>query len=64
MNLLSNDVGQFKNFGGLHSLWAAPSMAVIATYMLWIEMQWAGIFGVVTILVFATVQSMFLYFLT
>lgn len=58
VNLLSNDVQRFETLFCLHSLWIAPLSTIAATYLLWIEIQWAGIIGIATILSFIPIQSM------
>lgn len=57
VNLLSNDVLRFDNMHIIHPLWISPTISIIATYLLWREIQWAGMIGVALILLFSPVQS-------
>lgn len=57
VNLLSNDLNRFQTFVFLHPLWISPMVAIIGTYLLWREIQWAGIIGVAVILFFTPIQS-------
>lgn len=57
VNLLSNDVQRFNTLSTLHPLWFAPVTTVVATFILWNEIRWAGLIGVAIILAFIPIQS-------
>lgn len=57
VNLLSNDVQRIDNLHVLHPLWVSPIMTVVAIYILWIEIRWAGVIGVAIILLIIPIQS-------
>ncbi|XP_055317503.1 probable multidrug resistance-associated protein lethal(2)03659 isoform X2 [Sitodiplosis mosellana] len=58
INLLSNDVSRFDFLCTfLHLLWMAPMMTVIATYILWTEVRWAGVIGVAVIFCIVPIQG-------
>lgn len=60
INLLSNDLSRFDLvFYCVHGLWIGPVVTITATYILWIEIQWAGIVGVGVILFITLIQSTF-----
>lgn len=58
INLLSNDVNRFEFLCTfMHPIWVAPIMTIIATYILWMEVRWAGIIGVAVIFIIVPIQS-------
>lgn len=62
VNLLSNDVSRFDFiFSYMHALWVSPLMTIIAIYILWIEVRWAGIIGTAVIFIIVPIQSNFSY---
>lgn len=57
VNLLSNDVNRFDLVTlFIHYMWVAPLMCVIIAYMLWLEVQWAGIIGLGIIFIVVPLQ--------
>ncbi|KAG4079206.1 hypothetical protein HA402_004581, partial [Bradysia odoriphaga] len=58
VNLISNDLNRFATvFAYMHALWVAPVLVVICTYILWIEIRWAGMFGLAVFFIFVPIQS-------
>lgn len=57
VNLLSNDVQRFNSLSTMHPLWFSPVTTIVATYILWNEIRWAGLIGVAIILAFIPIQS-------
>lgn len=57
VNLLSNDVNRFDTLFCLHPLWISPLATITAAFILWREIQWAGIIGVAIIVFFTPIQS-------
>ncbi|XP_031637635.1 multidrug resistance-associated protein 4-like, partial [Contarinia nasturtii] len=55
-NLLSNDLQRFNRLL-IHPLWVAPVATIIATYILWTEIRWAAIFGIIVIFLLVPIQS-------
>lgn len=63
VNLLSNDVSRFDIISVvIHPLWASPLMTIIAAYILWIEIRWAGIIGIAIVFLIVPIQSNCLVF--
>lgn len=58
VNLLSNDVNRFDTVAGMHQLWTAPLATIVGGYILWAEIRWAGMIGIVVVFLFAVFQSM------
>lgn len=57
-NLLSNDVSRFDIISVvMHPLWASPIMTVIAGYILWREIRWAGMIGIAIVFLIVPIQS-------
>lgn len=60
VNLLSNDVNRFDIVSIIiNAMWTAPLMTFIAGYILWREVQWAGMFGIAIIFIVVPIQSKF-----
>lgn len=60
VNLLSNDVNRFEIVSIVcNAMWAAPLMTFIAGVILWQEVQWAGMFGLVVVFIVVPLQSEF-----
>lgn len=58
VNLLSNDVNRFDIVSiVINAMWAAPLMTLIAGYLLWQEVQWAGMFGLAIVFIVVPLQS-------
>ncbi|KAJ0181224.1 hypothetical protein K1T71_003309 [Dendrolimus kikuchii] len=58
VNLLSNDVNRFDvAIIFLHYLWIGPLATVIITYLMWLEISWAAVFGVAFMLAFIPLQA-------
>lgn len=58
VNLLSNDVSRFDIISVvMHPLWASPLMTIIAAYILWIEIRWAGMIGIAIVFLIVPIQS-------
>lgn len=58
VNLLSNDVNRFDIVSMfLHAMWTAPLMALIVGYLLWVEVRWAGMIGIVIVFIVVPIQS-------
>ncbi|XP_031622965.1 multidrug resistance-associated protein 4-like, partial [Contarinia nasturtii] len=57
VNLLSNDVQRCNSVSLLHPLWISPLVSILAAYILWAEIGWAAIIGMVIIFLFASMQS-------
>lgn len=58
VNLLSNDVNRFDVISVvMHSWWTSPLMTICATYILWTEIQWAGMIGIAIVFVIVPIQS-------
>lgn len=60
MNLLSNDVYRFDAMSMfLNAMWTAPLLVVTVGYFLWMEVQWAGMFGLLVVFIIVPIQSNF-----
>lgn len=60
VNLLSNDVNRFEIASiFVHPMWTSLVMTSIATYILWIETRWAGMFGLLIVFLIVPIQSEF-----
>ncbi|XP_055378030.1 ATP-binding cassette sub-family C member 4-like [Condylostylus longicornis] len=58
VNLLSNDVSRFDIFAVfINSMWSAPLLSIIVGVLLWNEIRWAGIVGIVVIFFVVPIQS-------
>ncbi|XP_059613900.1 ATP-binding cassette sub-family C member 4-like [Phlebotomus argentipes] len=58
VNLLSNDVNRFDLVSVfIHMMWASPLMAIVVGYLLWIEVGWAGIVGIIVVFTVVPLQS-------
>lgn len=58
MNLLSNDVYRFDAMSMfLNAMWTAPLLVILVGYLLWIEVQWAGMFGLLVVFIIVPIQS-------
>lgn len=58
MNLLSNDVYRFDTMSMfLNAMWTAPLLVITVGYLLWVEIQWAGIFGLLIVFIIVPIQS-------
>lgn len=58
MNLLSNDVYRFDTMSMfLNAMWTAPLLVVTVGYLLWIEIRWAGMFGLLVVFIIVPIQS-------
>lgn len=58
VNLLSNDVNRFEIASiFVHPMWTSLVMTSIAIYILWIETQWAGMFGLIIVFLIVPIQS-------
>lgn len=58
MNLMSNDVNRFDMTPmHLHYLWIAPLQTIVIIYFLYKEMGFAGLYGVIAILIVIPIQS-------
>lgn len=58
VNLLSNDVNRFDSltkFGC--SLWCSPLLMFVIGYLLWLEVQWAGLIGMAIVFIIVPIQS-------
>lgn len=58
VNLISNDVSRFDlvvKF--LNAMWTAPLLIIIVTYLLWIEIEWAGMIGISIVFIVVPIQS-------
>lgn len=62
VNLLSNDVNRFDLVTlFIHYMWVAPLMCIIIAYMLWLEVQWAGIIGLGIIFIVVPLQCKYIF---
>lgn len=57
VNLLSNDVQRFESVALLHPLWISPFTSFIAAFILWTQIRWAAIIGLIVVFLFVPVQS-------
>lgn len=58
VNLLSNDVNRFDIVSlFLNAMWTGPLMTLIAGYLLWVEVGWAGMIGIAVVFVVVPIQS-------
>lgn len=58
VNLLSNDVNRFEIVSIVcNAMWSAPLMTIIAGVLLWQEVQWAGMFGLIVVFIVVPLQS-------
>lgn len=57
INLLSNDVNHFGVVSVLlHFMWSSPLIAIIVTYILWLEARWAGMIGLAVVFSIVVLQ--------
>ncbi|XP_031635712.1 multidrug resistance-associated protein 4-like [Contarinia nasturtii] len=58
MNILSNDVFRFDAMSMfINAMWTAPLLVVTVGYLLWIEIKWAGMLGLLVVFVIVPIQS-------
>lgn len=58
MNLLSNDVYRFDTMSMfLNAMWTAPLLVLTVGYLLWLEVQWAGMLGLLIVFIIVPIQS-------
>lgn len=58
VNLLSNDVNRFDIVSlFLNAMWTSPLLALIVSYLLWIEIEWAGVIGILIVFIVVPIQS-------
>lgn len=58
VNLLSNDVNRFDLASALINLiWSAPLVTFVAGILIWQEIRWAGIFGMLIVFIVVPLQS-------
>lgn len=58
MNLLSNDVYRFDAMSMFfNAMWTAPLLVITVGYLLWIEVQWAGMLGLLVVFIIVPIQS-------
>lgn len=58
VNLLSNDVNRFDSMSMfINSMWTAPLLVIIVSYLLWIEVKWAGMIGILVVFIVVPIQS-------
>lgn len=58
MNLLSNDVYRFDAMSMfLNAMWTAPLLVITVGYLLWLEVRWAGMFGLLVVFIIVPIQS-------
>lgn len=58
VNLLSNDVNRFEFVTlFLNVMWTGPLTAVIVAILLWYEIGWAGVVGIMVIMIVVPIQS-------
>lgn len=58
VNLISNDVSRFDLVAKfLNSMWTAPLLVFIITYLLWTEIEWAGMIGIAIVFIIVPIQS-------
>lgn len=58
VNLLSNDVNRFDWVSMfINSMWTAPLLTLIVGALLWTEVGWAGIIGIVIVFIVVPIQS-------
>lgn len=58
INLLSNDVNRFDSMSMfLNAMWTAPLLVIVVGYLLWIEVRWAGMFGLLIVFIVVPIQS-------
>lgn len=63
VNLLSNDVNRFEIASiFVHPMWSSLVMTSVATYILWIETRWAGMFGLLIVFLIVPIQSKFVLY--
>lgn len=44
----------------LHHMWTAPTLALIVTYLLWVEAGVAGLIGIIPVFLVVPLQSKYL----
>ncbi|KAL1501385.1 hypothetical protein ABEB36_006713 [Hypothenemus hampei] len=58
VNLLSSDVSRFDLVSVLvHHMWVSPLSTVIVVYFIWSEVGWAGIVGILAVLIVVPIQG-------
>lgn len=64
VNLLSNDVNRFDIISVvMHPLWTSPIMTIIAGFILWNEIHFAGMIGMAIVFLIVPIQSISIRFL-
>lgn len=64
VNLLSNDVNRFDIVSVvMHPLWTSPIMTIIAGFILWNEIRFAGMIGMAIVFLIVPIQSICISFL-
>lgn len=63
VNLLSNDVNRFDIISVvMHPLWTSPIMTIIAGFILWNEIRFAGMIGMAIVFLIVPIQSISISF--
>lgn len=58
INLMSNDVNRFDSMSMfINAMWTAPLLVIVVGYLLWIEVRWAGMFGLLIVFIVVPIQS-------
>lgn len=58
INLMSNDVNRFDSMSMfINAMWTAPLLVIIVGYLLWVEVRWAGMFGLIIVFIVVPIQS-------
>ncbi|XP_068086381.1 ATP-binding cassette subfamily C member 4-like [Anabrus simplex] len=58
VNLLSNDVSRFDLVSNyLHYMWSSPIVAVIITYLMWVQIGWSCFVGIAAVFVVVPLQA-------
>lgn len=58
MNLLSNDVYRFDAMSMfVNALWTGPLLLIAVGYLLWQEVQFAGMVGLLIVFIIVPIQS-------
>lgn len=61
VNLLSNDVNRFDSLTKFGSaLWCSPLLVIVIGYLLWLEVQWAGLIGMAIVFIIVPIQSKYI----
>lgn len=57
VNLLSNDVQRFESVSLLHPLWISPFVSIVAAIILWTQIRWAAVIGLIVVFLLVPIQS-------